>query len=254
MNTYVGTAKIVPDSRMPRRFSSVIDQPPATEISTRAGCKLRIRRRDREHARRDRHRHGQDVVRPTAPLPRSARPRRPGSRARRCRRRRRSGTPDRLPVRERDDRQQRAIASAIAIECVSAPVPAATSTSRISSVAYALDDSASDENTASAFVLGSRCSSASSDEIGDPTATLRTCVQKRSPRSAAPSPAPSPGRCPRPRRARSGARCRAPGARTACPASARGRSPCPRRPGGRSRGDANATRLGDRGGRSGPAR
>ena len=66
------------------------------------------------------------------------------------------------------------MASAISMECVSAPVPAATSTSRISSVAYADEESASEEKTASAFVLGRRCSSASSDEMGDPMATLRT--------------------------------------------------------------------------------
>ncbi len=71
------------------------------------------------------------------------------------------------------------MASAISIEWVSAPVPAATSTSRISSVAYALDDRASDEKTASAFVFGRRCSSASSDAIGDPTKTLRAERQKR---------------------------------------------------------------------------
>ena len=70
---------------------------------------------------------------------------------------------------------------AIGTDCVSARVPAAASASRISSVAYALDESASDEKTASALIFGRRCSSRCSDEIGAPTATLRMRRQTRSP-------------------------------------------------------------------------
>ena len=39
---YVGTAKIVPASRMPRRFPTVMSAMTETPISTRASCRLGI--------------------------------------------------------------------------------------------------------------------------------------------------------------------------------------------------------------------
>jgi hypothetical protein len=50
--------------------------------------------------------------------------------------------------------------------------PPTATTNRISSVAYAVDDSASDENTARAIVLGRRCSSICMVANGRPT-TMR---------------------------------------------------------------------------------
>src|SRR6267142_4185826 len=50
-----------------------------------------------------------------------------------------------------------------------AAAPACTSTRRISSVAYATEDSASDENTASATVLDRRSWCACARDIGLPT-------------------------------------------------------------------------------------
>src|SRR5215510_12047132 len=47
--------------------------------------------------------------------------------------------------------------------------PPIATTNRISSVAYAVDDSASDENTASAIVFGRRCSSIWVVASGRPT-------------------------------------------------------------------------------------
>ena len=57
-----GTAKIVPDSRMPRRLASVINTTAPTLIGTVNGHPAGHKRRDRGHAGRDRHRHRQHVV------------------------------------------------------------------------------------------------------------------------------------------------------------------------------------------------
>jgi hypothetical protein len=61
------------------------------------------------------------------------------------------------------------MASAIGSERESAAAPARTSTSKISSVAYAVDESASDEKTARAYLLGSFSSYRRSVRSGSPT-------------------------------------------------------------------------------------
>ena len=61
-NRYVGAAKIVPDSRRPRRLASMISTTAAIVIGTVYGSQSGHHRRQRRHARRDRHRDGQHVV------------------------------------------------------------------------------------------------------------------------------------------------------------------------------------------------
>src|SRR5215475_8565010 len=63
--------------------------------------------------------------------------------------------------------------SAIGMARWKAAVPAATSTSKISSVAYATDDSASEEKIANAFVFVRRCCTCSAVRSGLPTMRLR---------------------------------------------------------------------------------
>src|SRR5262245_28747676 len=60
-------------------------------------------------------------------------------------------------------------------------------TKRISSVAYAVDDKASDEKTASAIVFGSRCSSMLVVASGRPTTTRLSSFSNRVPSQPAPS-------------------------------------------------------------------
>src|SRR4051794_41570116 len=61
---------------------------------------------------------------------------------------------------------------AIGIRTSSACIPpAGTSTTRISSVAYAVDEMASEANTANAMSLMSRCWCSSADAIGGPMKT-----------------------------------------------------------------------------------
>ena len=62
MNAYVGMAKAVPDSRMPRRLSSVMTRTTPTASSTRYGREGRHSGQEVRHAGGDRHRHGQHVV------------------------------------------------------------------------------------------------------------------------------------------------------------------------------------------------
>ena len=75
----------------------------------------------------------------------------------------------------------RTIASAIYGATVSAAGPAMMSASRISSDAYATDESASDEKTASAFVFVRRSCSSACVAIGAPIIQRRTLVTIASP-------------------------------------------------------------------------
>ncbi len=67
-----------------------------------------------------------------------------------------------------------AMLRAIQIEVVSAAVPAINSASRISSVAYAEDERASEEKMASALILLRRCSLSSDDRSVSPIKKWRT--------------------------------------------------------------------------------
>src|ERR1700730_10825200 len=71
---------------------------------------------------------------------------------------------------------RRAIAIPIGIEKLSAAAPARTSTNKISSVAYATEDNASEEKTARADVRDSRSCRAWAVASGDPTNSFLTAL------------------------------------------------------------------------------
>ena len=143
--------------------------------STRWSAQARERgdRDDRGDAGRDRHRHREHVVdhqRRAGDERRASRRCSPCSRRTRRRRRGRRRSP--AGTRRSRSRAGRATTIAIGTSLLSPSArldaPTAT-TKRISSVAYAVDDSASDENTASAIVFESRCSSIWVVASGRPT-------------------------------------------------------------------------------------
>ena len=178
---YVGTAKMRPDSLMPRRFASADEhdqhEPERDAVLLRGPWNCRDRD-DRGDAGRDRHRDGEDVV----------------DEQRRARDQRRVLAEvlaaddvaaaaarvgeDRLAVRRDDDREQdrdrdRDRDRACRGRARGSSAPTAM-TKRISSVAYAVDEIASDENTASAIVFGIRWCSCSVVASGRPTRTRLT--------------------------------------------------------------------------------
>ena len=142
-------------------------------------------RDDRGDAGRDRHRDGEHVVDHQRRAGDERRASRRCSPCSRRRRRRRSGR-RRSPGGTRRSRSRAGRATTIAIGTSllspSARLDAPTAmTKRISSVAYAVDDSASEENTASAIVLESRCSSIWVEASGRPTNNRFKRLEHRSP-------------------------------------------------------------------------
>ena len=169
-NPYVGTAKARPDSRTPRRFMTASSAMSPMLIGTSYGdsdgnAETRCCRRRPPPTRR-RSARSRRAARSPPPAPRRDRGSRGSPRRRRRRRGRRgrSGGTTRPRSREATRRRRRPTRRGAAARRRRAP-----RTSTISWVAYATEDSGSEQNTGSARRLGRSVSPSRSEPIGRPT-------------------------------------------------------------------------------------